>query len=608
MTRVEPTTGIPKLDRLIGEILLGDNVVWEVDSGAPVNLFVSRFVSACESAGMPVVYVSFNRSPQAIVEAYGGLMTPGRFTLVDCFSSGKGNRDPVFHCFFENPPCPALHVDDPSDPDRLRSVLMDLSVQDSAGYVIDSLTGMMDLWGDEEKAIRFFGYYCPRLFDLNIVAYWLLEIGAHSGPFLAKVRHITQVILEVSVSRGGNKLTVRKAANRAGAEIGVPQQFLPEGDGLRFVSEPRTARAFGLDTRMGEREEIIAHNEKLLGELRSRYRLDNVVGDSPAMRTALGTAAMAARSRASVLVTGETGTGKELAANIVHYNSPRGDGPFVKVNCGALPDTLLESELFGHVKGAFTGALRDRKGRFELADGGTLFLDEVGEMSPHLQVKLLRVLQERQFEPLGSARTAQVDVRVVAATSKDLQEEIRHGRFRHDIYYRLSVIPIHLPPLRERREDIVLLIDHFLEKYNREYDKRIAPFPRDVMDLLVSYPWPGNVRELESCIERVVVMSPGEALLPSLLPEEITGYRRKAARDAPKRPAADELETVRLATGRYSGGARDLAAARAALMRAVDETIIRAALDSGSSRSDLARRLGISRMTLRKRLRAYGIE
>jgi len=357
-----------------------------------------------------------------------------------------------------------------------------------------------------------------------------------------------------------------------------------------------------------EKEEILTRDQSHLQELRNRYRLDNIVGESGAIRTVLGIAATAAKSRSSVLITGETGTGKELIANVLHYNSKRAAGPLVKVNCGALPETLLESELFGHVKGSFTGALRDRKGRFEIADGGTLFLDEIGEMSPRLQVKLLRVLQEREFEPVGSARTVSVDVRIVTATSKDLREEIRHGSFREDLYYRLNVIPIHLPPLRERREDIPLLVNHFLEKYNRENEKKVTKISRDVLDLLLDYSWSGNVRELENCIERAVVMSPGEALLPCLLPLEILENRKKGIRRLSKDSSSSDVAEIRQATERYCQTTDNLEETRNTLIQTVEETIIRTALARGISQRDLAQRLGMSRMTLRKRIREFGIK
>jgi Nif-specific regulatory protein len=355
-----------------------------------------------------------------------------------------------------------------------------------------------------------------------------------------------------------------------------------------------------------EKEKVLARDAELLGELKTRYRLDNVIGQSEAMQSVLATAAAAARSRASVLVTGETGTGKELVANVVHYNSDRAAGPFVKVNCGALPETLLESELFGHVKGSFTGALRDRQGRFELANGGTLFLDEVAEMSPRLQVKLLRVLQNGQFEPVGAERTIRVDVRVVAATNRDLRAEMAAGRFRDDLYYRVNVIPIHLPPLRERRKDIPPLIDHFLELYNAREKRQVTRLSREVLDLMLQYPWPGNVRELENCIERAVVMSPGDALSVDLLPREVVGARLGGMRGGPLRPAAEQA--VRQAAADFCRSGGDLASAREQLVRVAEETAIRMGLESGLSRRRLADQLGMSRTTLRKKMRDYGID
>jgi transcriptional regulator with GAF, ATPase, and Fis domain len=279
----------------------------------------------------------------------------------------------------------------------------------------------------------------------------------------------------------------------------------------------------------------------------------------------------------------------------------------VKVNCGALPETLLESELFGHVKGAFTGAVRDHKGRFELADGGTIFLDEIGEMSPRLQVKLLRILQEREFEPVGSMRTVSVNVRVVAATSKDLKEEIGHGRFRKDLYYRLNVVPIPLPPLPERREDIPLLVDHFLEKYNRENDKKVTKMSKEVLDLLLEYPWPGNVRELENCIERAIVMNDSNVLSADLLPAEVREYKRKGA-PRRKKSRSGAFAEVRSLTEDISEGTEDFADVRKSLIETVEEAIIRSALERGLSQRELAKKLGISRMTLRNRIKQYDLD
>jgi Nif-specific regulatory protein len=353
-----------------------------------------------------------------------------------------------------------------------------------------------------------------------------------------------------------------------------------------------------------EKEKVIVRDEQLLRELRSRYRLDNVVGQSQAMQRILATAATAARSRASILLAGETGTGKELVASVIHYNSQRADGPFIKVNCGALPETLLESELFGHVKGAFTGAVESRKGRFELANGGTLFLDEVAEMSPRLQVKLLRVLQEREFEPVGGTRTKRVDVRVVAATNRDLGREVREGRFREDLYYRLNVIPIQLPPLRDRREDIPMLVSHFLEKYNRENEKNVVKISREVLDRLLEYPWPGNVRELENCVERVVVMSPGDVFPVGLLPAEVSQHGPKGP---PREAGRSSDSAFRRAAEALCESAGDLSEVRDRLLQAAEEAVIRHALRSGANQRELAERLGMSRMTLRKKIRQYGI-
>ncbi len=249
-----------------------------------------------------------------------------------------------------------------------------------------------------------------------------------------------------------------------------------------------------------------AENRILQSQLRSRYQFENIVGNSPALRSVLDVVAKVSDSDSTVLVTGESGTGKELIARAVHYNSGRAERLFVTVNCGAIPEELLESELFGHVKGAFTNAVSRRQGRFEVADGGTIFLDEIGDMSPNLQVKLLRVLQDGSFEPVGSSKTVVVDVRVVAATNQNLEEAIRERRFREDLFYRLNVIPIEVPPLRARREDVPLLVHHFLDVANQAKGKKVEGFSKEALDLLCAYPWPGNVRELENLIERLVIL------------------------------------------------------------------------------------------------------
>ncbi|MEX0775204.1 MAG: sigma 54-interacting transcriptional regulator [Phycisphaeraceae bacterium] len=276
-----------------------------------------------------------------------------------------------------------------------------------------------------------------------------------------------------------------------------------------------------------EKDELLAENQALRANLHSKYRFDNIIGTSPAMLDVLATIAQVAPSRATALLLGETGVGKELIAKAIHFNSPRREKPLIRINCGALSPQLLESELFGHVKGAFTGALRDKIGRFEAADGGTLFLDEIGTLTMELQVKLLRVLQEREFERVGDHRTVKVDVRVIAATNLDLDEEVRKGAFREDLYYRLNVVTINIPPLRARREDIPRLVDHFLDRYNRENQRDLKKISRDVLNTMLRYPWPGNVRELENAMERAVVLSTGDEFTDDLLPLQIRMFAQQ---------------------------------------------------------------------------------
>ena len=277
-----------------------------------------------------------------------------------------------------------------------------------------------------------------------------------------------------------------------------------------------------------ERRQLIEENLRLHEELKDRFRPSNLIGNSGAMQAVYDLIAQVSGSDATVLIRGESGTGKELVAHAIHYSSRRAAKPFIKVNCAALPETVIESELFGHEKGAFTGAVSARKGRFELADGGTLFLDEVGDLSTGLQIKLLRVLQEREFERVGGASTLKVDVRLIAATNVELEKLIASGRFRQDLYYRLNVFPIHIPPLRERKTDILQLADFFVEKYGRANQKQVRRISTPAIDMLMSYHWPGNVRELENCVERAVLLSEddvihGHHLPPSLQTAEASG-------------------------------------------------------------------------------------
>ena len=273
-----------------------------------------------------------------------------------------------------------------------------------------------------------------------------------------------------------------------------------------------------------EKAELIDENASLREEIRTRFSDRNIIAVSGGFRRVLEAAHRVASSTATVLIHGETGTGKELIARIIHEHSPRANGPFITVNCGALSESLLESELFGHVKGAFTGAVADRKGRFEAAHGGTIFLDEIGEVSPGMQVRLLRVLQEMEIERVGDTKVRKLDVRVVAATNRILEKEVEKGSFRADLYYRLNVIYLQIPPLRSRVEDIPHLVEHFLGVYCQRNTKYIESVSREVLEALCQYPWPGNVRELENCIEKIVVMAPGKELTPDLLPMAIMAF------------------------------------------------------------------------------------
>jgi Nif-specific regulatory protein len=319
-------------------------------------------------------------------------------------------------------------------------------------------------------------------------------------------------------------------------------------------------------TRPADQERVALREENLhlRQELKERYDFSGLVGTSAEMRDVCAQIALVAPASTTVLLRGESGTGKELIAHAVHYNSPRASGPFIKVNCAALPETLIESELFGHERGAFTGALSRRKGRFELAHGGTLFLDEIGELPPSTQVKLLRVLQEREFERLGGTTTLAVDVRVVAATNRDLENAIADRVFREDLYYRLNVFPIFMPPLRERKPDILLLADHFVTKFARLHHKSVRRITTAAIDMLMGYHWPGNVRELENIIERAVVVCDAQAIHGRHLPPtlqtaeasgtaadgtlagEVAALERDLIQDALKTAGGNQAQAARL--------------------------------------------------------------
>lgn len=267
-----------------------------------------------------------------------------------------------------------------------------------------------------------------------------------------------------------------------------------------------------------EYERLQEENERLRLELTDRFRPSNIIGNSREMQIVYDQIVKVAKSPSTVLILGETGTGKGLVAQAIHYNSDRALGPFIRVHCAALPENMIENELFGHEKGSFTGVVSERKGRFELADGGTIFLDEIGEISPSLQIKLLRILQERELERVGGSKTIHVNIRIIAATNKDLLQMVREGKFREDLYYRLHIFPIYVPPLRKRKSDISLLADYFLERYGKMIGKEVRRLSTKAIDMLMNYHWAGNVRELENCLERAVLVTESDVIYPHHLP------------------------------------------------------------------------------------------
>jgi len=330
-----------------------------------------------------------------------------------------------------------------------------------------------------------------------------------------------------------------------------------------------------------ERKRLLEENIRLQEELKDRFRPANIIGNSRAMQGVYNLIAQVSKSDATVLIRGENGTGKELVAHAIHYTSQRSSKPFIRVNCAALPETVIESELFGHEKGAFTGAIAMRKGRFELAHGGTIFLDEIGDLTPTTQIRLLRVLQEREFERVGGTETIKVNVRLMAATNRDLERLIEKNLFRQDLYYRLNVFPIHIPPLRERKSDILLLADFFVEKYSTVNHKNIRRISTPAIDMMMAYHWPGNVRELENCIERAVLLSNDDVIHGHHLP--------------PTLQTAEASDTTVRNTLR-------------ATLESVEKEMIQDALKSSrGNMAKAARALGLTERIMRLRVKKYEI-
>jgi Nif-specific regulatory protein len=354
-----------------------------------------------------------------------------------------------------------------------------------------------------------------------------------------------------------------------------------------------------------ERAKLLQENRLLREELGTRYQFNNIVGSSPAMEKVFAIIQNVAPTRSTVLIRGESGTGKELIAHAIHFNSPRAQKPFVRVNCAAIPEHLLEAELFGHVKGSFTGAVADRKGKFVLADGGTIFLDEIGDMSPLLQAKILRVLQEREVEAVGSETVIKVDVRVLAATHQNLEALIEERKFREDLYYRLNVVPIYVPPLRDRLEDIRVLAEHFLQKFKKENGLADVVFAPEAHRTLMRYGWPGNVRELENVVERAVVLCDGKTIHPADLPG--LGEKGSPAAEAAAGGPGNLAEAVdQYLDGRFGTPPADGRIWNEALGIVEGVLIRRALARAGGVRLRAAEILGIHRNTLRKKLDGEG--
>jgi DNA-binding NtrC family response regulator len=408
--------------------------------------------------------------------------------------------------------------------------------------------------------------------DPDLVLTDLRMPGMDGLELLARIKELRPEAMVILMTAYGTVRTAVKAM-KLGAEdyLGKPIDV----EELEVVLEKALAR-----------KRLLAETQSLRERLEHKYRLENLVGESPAMLSVFKTIRQVASSSASVLLLGESGTGKELFAQALHQTSPRHKKPFVKVACAALPETLLESELFGHEKGSFTGAIFTRAGRFEAADGGTLFLDEIGDISPTVQVKLLRFLEEREFERVGGNKTFKVDVRIVAATHRDLKKKLEDGSFREDLYYRLNVIEIHIPPLRERPGDLPLLTHHFLRKYAQENQKEIRELGDDVLSLLLSHAWPGNVRELENAMERAVVLSDGPVLLPAHFPTV-----RGTAVDEARRARAEASLGVRIPGSPLADIER--------------EAILRTLAAVGGSTSKAAAILDISARKIQYKLKEY---
>lgn len=405
-----------------------------------------------------------------------------------------------------------------------------------------------------------------RPYDLILMDIRMIKVSGLEA--LEKIKRLNPSIPVIMMTAYASVDTAVKAMKEGAYDyVTKPLDF----DELRIIIE-----------RAMEHCHLREENRILRESLSSQY--NNFIGQSETMKKVFSVITQVAPSEATVLITGESGTGKEMIAGALHFNSHRKDGPFVKINCAAITETLLESELFGHERGAFTGAERRREGKFRQANGGTLFLDEVSEMSPAMQVKLLRVLQEKEFCRVGGEEVIRVDVRIIAATNKDLRKEVETGRFREDLYYRLNVVEIHVPPLRDRREDIPLLAQYYLKHFSEKNHKNIKGFTPQAMDHLVKYHWPGNIRELMNAVERAVILARSNYLTDELF---LFSFRYDSQEE--------HSVLSPLKTSSFS------------LVDMERETVLRALEQAGGNKSEAARRLGITRRTLHLKLKKYGL-
>jgi two-component system response regulator HydG len=413
--------------------------------------------------------------------------------------------------------------------------------------------------------------------DIDFVITDLKMEGIDGVEVLRRIGEIAPETPTMIITAFGSVETAVEAM-KLGAFDFITKPFAPE------VVRLKVTGALALASARQARRKLEAHNEYLRDAADSRYSFAELVGGADVMQRIFKTVEKVAATDSAVLIEGESGTGKELVARAIHNFSRRADGPFIKVNCGALSETLLESELFGHEKGAFTGAIRSKMGRFELADGGTLFLDEVGDVPPAMQVKLLRALQEQEFERVGGETTLKVDVRVVSATNKDMSALVETGRLREDFYYRLHVVPVTLPPLRERREDIPLLVGHFIQKLAPRTNPSVTGIADDALGRVMAYHWPGNVRELENAVEQALVFAEGSEIGVAALPAFLQGPRDEDALDVPREMSLPEI-----------------------LDDLERQLILKAFKRAGGVKTETARLLGIKTSALYYKLDKYGI-